>query len=192
MSLFRILGKGVIVILPFALVTWLLYFLFDVLHSLWGIISSLAALVLNLANDEGIRHFPSAIVSTILVLIMLVIIFYVGYRFEKNQKAIFIKVGEWLISKIPLIGSIYHTIKDLISMISGSSRDKYLGVAFVSFGEGELLGFITQEEGEYFWVFCPLSPPTSGLLFRIHKDRLKRAKMSVSEGLRKVVSLGMK
>lgn len=192
-SLFRILGKGIMVILPFALIIWLLYFLFGILDSLWGLILSTVSFAVKIfAHEEIVTEFPSILVSVGLLIFMLLIIFYVGYKFEKNQNAIFIKAGEWIVSKTPFIGSIYHTIKDLVGMIGGNSKDKYLGVAFVSMGENEIIGFITKEEGEYFWVFCPFAPPTSGLLFKIHKDKIKQADMTVSDGLKKIVSFGVK
>ncbi|RDU71316.1 DUF502 domain-containing protein [Helicobacter aurati] len=192
-GLFRIFGKGIMVILPFALVIWLLYFLFGVLDSLWTLLSLAVSFAVEMfANEEIDTQFPSILVSCGLLVFMLLMIFYLGYRFEKNQNAIFIKVGEWFVSKIPFIGSVYHTLKDLITMISGNSKEKYLGVAFVEIGNNEIIGFITREEKDYFWVFCPFAPPTSGLLFRIHKDKIKKSDMTVSEGLKKIVSFGVK
>lgn len=192
-SIFRILGKGIMVILPFALVVWLLYFLFEIINSTWTLLLYTASFMIDrFANEKIEAQFPSILVGIGAIIFMLLIIFYVGYKFEKNQNAIFIKVGEWLLSKIPFIGSIYHTIKDLVTMISGNSKDKYLGVAFIEISNNEIIGFITQEEENYFWVFCPFAPPTSGLLFRIHKDKIRKSSMSVSEGLKKVVSFGVK
>ncbi|STQ86326.1 DUF502 domain-containing protein [Helicobacter muridarum] len=192
-SIFRILGKGIMVILPFALVVWLLYFLFEIINSTWTLLLYTASFMIDrFANEKIETQFPSILVGIGAIIFMLLIIFYVGYKFEKNQNAIFIKVGEWSLSKIPFIGSIYHTIKDLVTMISGNSKDKYLGVAFIEISNNEIIGFITQEEENYFWVFCPFAPPTSGLLFRIHKDKIRKSNMSVSEGLKKVVSFGVK
>ena len=192
-ALFRFLGKGIIVILPFAIVIWLLFFLFGILEGAWKLLLDIVHFfVTRVANEELDTTMPSIAVSIILIFFMFIIILYVGYKFEKRQNAIFIKISEWVVSKIPIIGNIYYTIKDLVNMVGGGSKDKYLGVAYVTIGEGELLGFITKEEGEYFWVFCPLTPPTSGLLLRIHKDKIKKSSMSVSDGLKKVVSFGMK
>lgn len=192
-AVFRFLGKGIVVILPFAIIIWLLFFLFGVLEGAWNLILDVVRFfVVSVAKERFDATLPSIAVSIILIIFMFIIILYVGYKFEKRQNAIFIKISEWVVSKIPIIGSVYYTIKDLVGMIGGGSKDKYLGVAYVTFGEGELLGFITKEDDEYFWVFCPLTPPTSGLLLRIHRDKLKKSQMSVSDGLKKVVSFGMK
>ena len=44
-----------------------------------------------------------------------------------------------------------------------------------------------------FWVFVPTTPnPTSGLLVRVEKDKIERTDISVADGLKKVVSLGIK
>lgn len=191
--LIRIFGKGILVILPLTIVVWILYFLFGVFNGAWSLLlNGVSSIVQVFANEQFDSKIPSIVVSISLVVVMLFVILYIGYKFEKNQNAIFIKLSEWIVSKIPFVGSVYYTIKDLVAMIGGSSKDKYLGVAFVTIGEGEIMGFITKEEGEYFWVFCPLTPPTSGLLLRIHKDKIKRSEMSVSDGLKKVVSFGVK
>ena len=156
-SIFRILGKGIMVILPFALVVWLLYFLFEIINSTWTLLLYAASFMIDrFANEKIEAQFPSILVGIGAIIFMLLIIFYVGYKFEKNQNAIFIKVGEWLLSKIPFIGSVYCTIKDLVTMISGNSKDKYLGVAFIEISNSEIIGFITQEEENYFWVFVHL------------------------------------
>lgn len=192
-AIFRILGKGIMVILPFAVVVWLLFFLFGILEGMWNFILDIVNLIVKKVANENIdTTLPSIVVSIGLILVMFIIILYIGYKFEKCQNALFIKLVEWILSKIPIMGSVYYTIKDLVGMISGNSKDKYLGVAYVSIGDSEILGFITKEEGEYFWVFCPLTPPTSGILLRIHRDKIKKSSMNVSDGLKKVVSFGMK
>lgn len=193
-TLFRIFGKGILVVLPLTIVIWLLYFLFGIFDSIWNIVLSMVRWVVALIVHEAIDEakIPSIFVSISIIVSIILLISYIGYKFEKNQNAIFIKLSEWIVAKIPFIGSVYYTIKDLVSMIGGNSKDKYLGVAFVTIGEGELMGFITKEEEEFFWVFCPLTPPTSGLLLRIHKDNIKKSSMSVSDGLKKVVSFGVK
>ena len=192
-AFFRIFGKGVLVILPFSIVAWLLVFMFGIFDGAWNLVLNLVRWGAKFFVNEDIDiEIPSMLVSASLILVAIMIVFYVGYRFEKQQNAIFIKLGEWIVSRIPLVGSVYYTIKDLINMIGGGARDKYLGVAFVTIGEGELMGFITKEEEEHFWVFCPLAPPTSGLLLRIHKDKIKKSSMSVSDGLKKLVSFGVK
>lgn len=192
-SLFRIFGKGVLVILPFSIVIWLLVFLFGMLDGVWNLVLNAVRWAVNKFSHEDFDvEVPSIVVSACIVVFALIFILFVGYRFEKQQNVIFVKLGEWIVSKIPVLGSIYYTIKDLTNMVGGGAKDKYLGVAFVDIGGGELLGFITREDGEYFWVFCPLSPPTSGLLLHIHKDKLKKSNMSVSDGLKSLVSFGVK
>nr|WP_237416362.1 DUF502 domain-containing protein [Helicobacter saguini] len=179
--------------MPFCIVAWLLFFLFGMLDGVWNLVLGFVRWAAkHFANEDFDVEIPSIVASSALILLILAVIFFIGYRFEKRQNVIFVKLGEWIISKIPLLGSVYYTIKDLTNMLSGESKDKYLGVAFVELGGGEIMGFITREEGEYFWVFCPLTPPTSGLLLRIHKDKIKKSNMSVSDGLKKLVSFGMK
>lgn len=192
-SFFRIFGKGVLVILPFCIVAWLVFFLFGMFDGIWSaILKAVSAVVKSMVAQDFDVRIPSIVASSLLLLFIILLIFSIGLSFEKRQNAILVKIGEWIIGKIPLLGSVYYTIKDLTNMLSGESKDKYLGVAFVELGGGEVMGFITREDGEYFWVFCPLTPPTSGLLLRIHKDKIQKSNMSVSDGLKKLLSFGVK
>lgn len=192
-ALARIFGKGILVVLPFSIIIWLLYFMFGIFDGAWNLVLSFVRWAAkSFANEDFDIEVPSIVVSICIIFFAILLIFSIGYRFEKRQSVIFVKLGEWIVSKIPFIGSVYYTIKDLTNMIGGDSKDKYLGVAFVDIGGGEIMGFITKYEDEYYWVFCPLTPPTSGLLLRIHKDKIKMSNISVSEGLKKLVSFGVK
>lgn len=190
-TIVRLFSKGFLVILPFALLMWIVSFLFGILSWGWGHISDAVSSIFNLPYINLNTEVASIATSIAIVVLILVIITYIGFKIEKKERAFFIALGEFILSKVPILNSIYQTIKDLISMISGASGDKYLGVAYVEFGSGELIGFITKKEGEYYFVFIPFAPPTSGLLVRVHKNNLKKSNMSVSEGLKKVVSFGM-
>ena len=112
---------------------------------------------------------------------------------EKNKKVLLISLSEFLINKIPLVKSVYSGIKEVLNIFSGKNKDGYLGVALVNVGNFEVLGFITKDEGEYFWVFVPTTPnPTSGFVLKIEKQNVKLSDLSVADGFKKIISLGVK
>ncbi|PAF52119.1 DUF502 domain-containing protein [Helicobacter sp. 13S00477-4] len=178
-TIFRLIGKGILVLLPIIILLWLLSFIF-------GFIKHFIEIIFNTtANSVG---------TTIGILIAMVfLLIYAGYLFEKNKEFLLVKVSEFVIGKIPGIATIYAVLKDIIKMFSGGGGDNYLGVAYVDLAGNSVIGFITKEEEGFYWVFIPTTPnPTSGILLRVKDDKLVRADMSVSEGLKKVVSLGIK
>lgn len=177
--IFRLLGKGLLVILPFVILAWILSFVY-------GILSHLVQFVFNTTSN-------SIGVTSIVLVVMFLALIYAGYLLEKNREFILLKISEFIIAKIPGISAVYAVLKDMVKMFSGSGGDNYLGVAFVSLAGNDVIGFITKEEEECFWVFVPTTPnPTSGILLRVPKDKIRKTDMSVSDGLKKVVSLGIK
>lgn len=183
-AVFRIFGKGLLVVLPFIVLIWILTFIFNIFQGIFTWFLNLLQTNLSFQNSIWIT-----IITTILVVLFII---WIGFTYERKQRSIFVAIGEYVVQKIPFAGSIYTTVKDVILMLGGGSKDKYLGVALVSFGDGDLIGLITSKEGEYYFVFVTFAPPTSGLLVRIHEDKIKKADMSVGDALKKIVSLGMK
>ena len=120
-------------------------------------------------------------------------LYYVGHLVDKNKKVLLITMTEVNIGRIPLVKSVYSGIKEVLNIFTGKNKEGYLGVAYVNVGNVEVLGFITKEEEEVLWVFVPTTPnPTSGFVFKIPKEKVRMSDLSVGEGFRKIVSLGVK
>ncbi len=178
-GIFRLLGKGILAILPLVILGWILSFFY-------GVIKHIVQFVFSTTANS---FFATSAIFSIMILLLI----YAGYVLEKNREFILLKMSDFLIAKIPGIGSIYAVLKDMVKMFSGSGGETYLGVAMVDFSGSEVIGFITKEEEEYYWIFVPTTPnPTSGILLHIPKHQIKKTSMSVSDGLKKVVSLGIK
>ncbi|PAF54284.1 hypothetical protein BKH42_01930 [Helicobacter sp. 13S00482-2] len=177
--IFRLLGKGVIMLLPIIILLWFLSFIFGFIKGFVEILFDTTA------NSVG------ATIGILLAMILLLI--YAGYLFEKNREFLLVRVSEFFISKIPGIATIYMVLKDIVKMFSGKGGDNYLGVAYVDLAGNSVIGFITKEEDGFYWIFVPTTPnPTSGILLRAEYSKVQKIDMSVSEGLKKVVSLGIK
>ena len=57
----------------------------------------------------------------------------------------------------------------------------------------KVMGFVTKEVGDFYWVFVPTTPnPTSGFLLQVKKDDVEKSDLSVANGFKKLVSLGIK
>ena len=177
--IFSLLGKGILVILPIAILIWILNFFY-------GIIKDVIVFVFNVTSSN-------ILITVSIFAIMFLVLIYAGYLLEKNREMLILKIWDFIIAKIPGINTIYSVLKDMIKMFSGSGGDQYLGVALIDLAGSEVIGFITKEEKESFWVFIPTTPnPTSGILLCVPRHKIKKTDMSVSDGLKKVVSLGIK
>lgn len=172
-------SKGIIAILPFLLLFWIFSFVYDffeaIFHSVFGITNS------------------NLFITIVIFILSICLLYYIGHLLDKNKEFLLIRITEMIIAKIPLVKSIYSGIKEVLNIFSGKGKEGYLGVAYVNVGTMELMGFITKDEGEFFWVFVPTTPnPTSGFIVKIDKANVRMSNLSVSDGFKKIISLGVK
>lgn len=111
------------------------------------------------------------------------------------------------VKKLPLVGSIYTTIKKFLATIVNPGSDKFSGVVLIQFPRTGVhsIGFrtgkpdariipkaLTQEEGSYVNVFVPCTPnPTSGFYLWAKEEDLLPLDISVQEAFKIVVSMGI-
>lgn len=178
-TFFSFIVKGLLALLPIIILVWLLKLVY----------STVSSVVYDIfASTEG------SIVATVIILVLVVVfLFVLGYIVEKNKEAILLKFAELAIGKIPVVSSIYSTLKEVVNLFSGRGSDNYLGVVWVTMGDIRVMGFVTKEVDDRYWVFVPTTPnPTSGFLINVKKDSVEKSDLSVANGFKKLVSLGIK
>ncbi|TLD83549.1 DUF502 domain-containing protein [Helicobacter sp. MIT 11-5569] len=173
------ISKGLFAILPFLLLFWIFSFVYEfcakIFYSIFGITNA------------------NLFITLLIFILSVVLLYYVGHLVDKNKEVLFIKITEVVIGRIPFVKSVYSGIKEVLNIFLGKNKEGYLGVAYVDVGNMELIGFITKEEENVFWVFVPTTPnPTSGFVLKIAKDKVRISDLSVSEGFKKIISLGVK
>lgn len=89
----------------------------------------------------------------------------------------------------------YKTAREIVQQFFGGNRSFFSEVVLVDiFGTGVLMtGFITdyQEQNNYITVFVPTGPnPTSGNIYHIPKERLKRSNIAVDSAVKTIISCG--
>ncbi|MGP1450557.1 MAG: DUF502 domain-containing protein [Wolinella sp.] len=178
-EIFRPIGKGLLAILPIVLLVWIFSFVYKMFAGIFFYLFGM--------TDNNLFATLFIVVCSFLIL------FYIGYLVEKNREFLLLKFTELVINRIPIVKGIYSAVKDVVKIFSGGGKDEYLGVVYVSLGSAKLIGFITKEDCGRYWVFVPTTPnPTSGLLLSFAKDEVEAADMSVSDGFKKIISLGVK
>ena len=106
---------------------------------------------------------------------------------------------ENIISKIPLVKSIYNASKQIVKSLSFTSNEGFKAVAFVEFPTpgSYALGFITgtmKNTGNelLYKVFIPTTPnPTSGFLIFFPEKAVKLTDMNVETAIQTIVSAGI-
>jgi uncharacterized membrane protein len=111
----------------------------------------------------------------------------------------------WLdsgLKRIPLIGGLYSTIKQVFSTVISSDGKSFRKVLLIEYPKAGLwsLAFQTGEAEEQFNIalnqqmltaFIPTTPnPTSGFLILVPKDKAIELDMSVEQAFKVIVSLG--
>lgn len=110
---------------------------------------------------------------------------------------------ESLLARIPLVRSIYSAVKQIAETMFSSSGQSFRKVLLVeyprkglwtlAFQTGAASEEVKRRSGEEVLnVFVPTTPnPTSGFLIMVPKKDVVELEMSVDEGLRMIISLGM-
>ena len=113
-----------------------------------------------------------------------------------------IRIGERLVARVPLMGWIYRTTKQIFSTFLEERSQSFRKVVLVSYPQKGTysVAFVTSESptsieaslGKGFvTVFLPTTPnPTSGFLLVVPAEDVVPMNLSVDEGLRLVISAG--
>lgn len=175
--------RGLLFVFPVAATVWLIYAAFDFLSSL--------------ISDTFSRWFGiSAPILSLIILFFLIV--FVGYIISNTIAKPFLRVFDSLIVKIPLIGLVYTSLKDLTEAFVGEKRKFTKPVIIEMTGSGMYkLGFITQEDlaqlnlKELVAVYCPHSYNFSGNLFLAPPEKIKPIDGNAAEIMKFIVSAGV-
>lgn len=138
------------------------------------------------------------------ILLSLAIIFFAGIL-GRNF------FGNWaveqlaaLINKIPFIGSVYGSLRQVMLTLANTRGDKFGRAVLVEFPrEGSwTVGFVTNDQPHreiaqmfdtpLISVFVPTTPnPTSGFFMYVPRERVKALNVSVDDAFKIIVSLGL-
>jgi len=192
---------GVILLLPIGVTLLVLKWLFGWLA---GFLQPLALrFVESLPEDAFLSSLPAAyvsfFVSVVSILMLVVLVYLVGLiaYFVVGRK--FLKLFDLLLMRIPLVRTVYSSVKQVMESMSLPGQAGFQAVVFVEFPRpgfkaiAFLTGHIEGPDGEELCkVFVPTGPnPTSGFLEFIPKREVIPAAMSVEEAFKMILSGGI-
>ncbi|MCW5633849.1 MAG: DUF502 domain-containing protein [Rubrivivax sp.] len=204
---------GLLVWLPLAITIWVLAWVLGGIDSLFSAVLSVTqALLPESAHAwlESLRHVPGLSVVVLAALLFVTGVFAANF------------VGQWwlalwdrLIGKIPIVKSIYNSVKQVSDTLFSSSgqafREAVLvqyprpGAWTIAFVTGRPAGEVAAHLGaspntvigvdprlDWVSVYVPTTPnPTSGFFLMMPRADVVPLKMSVDEALKYVISMGV-
>ena len=197
----KYLVAGLLVWLPLAITIWVLGQILDVVNGVFGSLLSALALVLPAAWREGLlelRHVPGLGLVILAAALLLTGVFVANI------------FGQWLLrqwdrllSNIPIVKSIYSSVKQVSDTLFSSSGNAFREAVLVQYPrEGSwTIAFVTGQPGgevaqhlpgEHLSLYVPTTPnPTSGFFLMVSRDQIRPLAMSVDEALKYIISMGV-
>ncbi|KQW41956.1 MULTISPECIES: DUF502 domain-containing protein [unclassified Roseateles] len=199
-SLRKYLVAGLLVWLPLAITIWVLAQVLGVVNGVFGSMLAAVALVMPDAWRDGIlglEHVPG------LGLVILAAGLLATGVFVAN---IF---GQWLLtqwdrlmSHIPIVKSIYSSVKQVSDTLFSSSGNAFREAVLVQYPRAGswTIAFVTGTpsgevachlDDEHVSIYVPTTPnPTSGFFLIVPKADVRPLHMTVDEALKYIISMG--
>ena len=182
-SIKRRIFAGLLAIVPIAVTFWILKLLFT-------FFDGFAAPILKRIGIE---------IPGLGIILTLVIVFLLGLFVTNVLGKTLFKWGERILAKLPIVNTIYKTIKQITSAFSGSTVKSFQQVIFMQYPRIGLwtMCFVTNESQnetgeEFYHVFVPTTPnPTSGVFIIVPKKDVVHPNISVEDGLKAIISGGI-
>jgi uncharacterized membrane protein len=184
---------GLLIWIPLAITVWVLHL----------IVSTM---------DQSLRFIPATLrpenlfgvaIPGIGAILTLVVVFVTGLLTANILGQRLLRFWESVLSRIPIVKSIYYSVKqvsDTLFSSSGEAFRKALLVQYprqgswtVAFMTGQPGGDAAKHlEGDYVSVYVPTTPnPTSGFFLMMPRQDVIELDMSVDEALKYIISMGV-
>jgi len=197
----KYLIAGLLVWLPLTITVWVLTSVLGVLDGLFAWLLSASQAVLPQsahASLEALKQIPG------LGVIVMVVGLLVTGVFATNM------VGQWwlsqgsrLLNQIPIVKSIYSSVKQVSDTLFSSSGNAFREAVLVQYPRAGswTIAFVTGKPGgeagvhlagDYLSLYVPTTPnPTSGFFLMVPRADVIALEMSVDEALKYVISMGV-
>ena len=184
---------GLLILVPLAITLW-------VLHSVISTMDQSLLLLPTQWRPEQLFGFKVLGIGTILTLLIVFVTGLLAQNFIGNYV---VEAWESLLKRIPIVNSIYSSVKqvsDTLFSSSGNAFSKALLVQYpregswtIAFLTGVPGGAVASHlTGEYISIYVPTTPnPTSGFFLMVPKADTIELDMSVDAALKYVVSMGV-
>jgi uncharacterized membrane protein len=196
----KYLLTGLLVWLPLAVTIWVLHAALGLLDGVFGwflragraVLPSSVDPLLDLLNKPGLG-----------VVVMLIGLLLTGMFAANIMGQWWLKQGSRLLSHIPIVKSIYNSVKQVSDTLFSSSGNAFREAVLVQYPRAGswTIAFVTGKPGgeaaqhlggDYLSLYVPTTPnPTSGFFLMVPRVDVVVLQMSVDEALKYVISMGV-
>lgn len=189
----KYLVAGLLVWLPLAATVFIIKLVVDILD--------LTILLLPVEyQPESLLGFSVPGLGVILAVSILIITGILAANLLGRQ---LVSLWEGLLSRIPLVRTIYNSIKQITTTILTSDGKSFRKVVMIEYPRKETwsMGFLTNEQlaidskhinTDMVAVFVPTTPnPTSGYIIMLPKQDVIELDLSIEDGFKFIISMGV-
>ncbi|MEK6732289.1 MAG: DUF502 domain-containing protein [Candidatus Omnitrophota bacterium] len=188
---------GLLLVIPVVLTFWVLYFVISRLNLLL-LEPIMKIFQIWLPDRVSVEFFTKAAIFFILLALLMLTGFAARIILLRN----IFGFGESILYKVPMISTIYKGLKEMSSAFLSNHDSIFKRVVLVQYPKNGVyaIGFITSEaQGEVqkktkenvINVFVPTTPnPTSGMLVLVPREDIILLDMSVTDGMKMIISGG--
>ena len=191
---------GLLVWLPLVITVWVLMWLLGMLDGIFvSILATIEAVVPGLTGmAQAVMKIPGIGVLALGLLILLT-----GTLAANIVGQWWIRQWDALMARIPVVRSIYSSVKQVSDTLFSSSGQAFRKALLVQYPrEGAwTIAFLTGQpggdaanhlRGDYVSVYVPTTPnPTSGFFLMMPREDVIELDMSVDEALKYIISMGV-
>ncbi len=184
---------GLLILVPLAITLW-------VLNLIIGTMDQSLLLLPERWRPEAIFGFHIPGLGTILTLL---IIFLTGLATRNFIGKQVVHVWESVLTRIPVVSSIYTSVKQVSDTLLSSSGNAFRKAVLVQYPRQGCwtIAFLTgvpggdvrnHLKGDYISIYVPTTPnPTSGFFLMVPREDAIELDMNVDEALKYIVSMGV-
>ena len=137
------------------------------------------------------------------IVILVVALILIGMFAAGFLGRFFLRLGEWIVYKVPFISSVYSLLKQIFETFLSSKSDAFKKVVLLEYPRKGIwiLGLVSSDTKgevherlgeEMLNIFIPTTPnPTSGFLIFVPKKDTIELDMTVEEGIKFIISGGL-
>jgi uncharacterized membrane protein len=192
---------GLAILVPVSVTLWVLLFLIHFFTDpfVGGVISLLDQIGIGVLPETVVRGIAQVAILVALVLLL----WLIGVIAEWFFMGSLISLGESLLRRIPLVRTVYKTVKEITVTLFASSSTSFQQVVLLPFPNDDsyTLALVTKEspatcnEGagdQLVSLFIPTTPnPTTGFLVMRPRKDLVHLEMKPDEAIKYIVSCGV-
>ena len=192
---------GLLVWLPLAITVWVLNQVLGVVNGVFHSLIGALKLVLPVSTHDLLMALAN--VPGLGVLILAIGLFLTGMFVANMFGQWWLRQWDKLLSSIPIVKSIYSSVKQVSDTLFSSSGNAFREAVLVQYPrEGSwTIAFVTGQPGgevagqlcgEHVSLYVPTTPnPTSGFFLMVSREQIRPLAMSVDEALKYIISMGV-